>query len=55
VAEICCEMLAVWKDLDEYEGLAEKPKVLVGKSAHVLINPPSCAHGIPGIKPGLHG
>jgi hypothetical protein len=35
--------------------LAEKPtKVLAGKPANALIYPPSCAHGIPGIEPGLH-
>jgi len=48
---MCCEMLAVWRVLDEYEALAEKPKLLVGKRANALIYPPSCARGIPGIEP----
>lgn len=56
MAEICCYILAVWRVLDEYEALAEKPtKVLVGKPVNALIYPPSCAHGIPGFEPGLHG
>jgi hypothetical protein len=56
VTEICCEMLAVWRVLDEYEALAEKPtKVLVGKPANALIYPQSCAHGVHGIEPGLYG
>jgi hypothetical protein len=55
MTEICCEMLAVWRVLDEYEAQAEKPEVLVGKLANALMYPPRCAHGIPGIEPGLHG
>jgi hypothetical protein len=56
MTEICCEILVVWRVLDEYEALAEKPtKVLVGKPAIALIYPPSCARGIPGIEPGFHG
>jgi len=34
---------------------SENLKLLVGKPAVTLIYPPSCAHGIPGIEPGLQG
>jgi hypothetical protein len=50
-----CDMRAVWKMLDEYEALAKKPKVFIGKSARALIYPPNCAHGILGVEPRLDG
>jgi len=39
VTEICFEILAVWRVLDEYEALAENPtKVLVGNHFYCPTN-----------------